>query len=90
MPYDGKVPVKPKKAKARWRRHGEEGKRKPGESNRQRAKRLNQRYSRTSLSLDDEEWARLQAYCEVNGKPAGTLIRDIVMNEVAEWEETNL
>ena len=86
MPYDGKVPVKPK---ARWRRHGEEGKLREGETIRERAKRLNQRYSRTSLNLTEEEWERFQRYIAVNGdgKKAAALLRDLVMNEVAEYEE---
>ena len=82
MPLDGI----PKREKRPYRRHGATS-RLPGESARARAERLDMRYSRTSLCLNKGEWARFQAYAQAQGVPAGTLLRDLAMTEVAEYEE---
>jgi len=80
MPLDGIPEKRP------YRRHKKTA-RMPGESARARSERLDMRITRTSLSLNKNEWARFQAYARVQGQSPGALLRDLVMSEVADYEE---
>jgi hypothetical protein len=80
MPLDGLPDKRP------YRRHAATA-RLPGESARARSERLDMRITRTSLSLNKDEWRRYQDFARIQGKTPGALLRDLVMGEVAEYEE---